>query len=159
MSSHVTYCWLMTFQTSVIQFNNVFPLISSPSYKQQLCLSGRRKNMQFYPKSFVYLEFLSKVLSVPSSPEVVCLIHQTCYWDVGFKMVKWWKDRDCMSGKQLVKDSHSGYSPVNVSRPQGPLTAQSETGTLRMKHRPTSLQLEVTCPSQIIMRTYAISLK
>lgn len=64
-----------------------------------------------------------------------------------------------MSGKQLLMDSHSVYSSVNVSCPQAPLRAQSETGTLHMKHHPTSPQLEVTRPSQILTRTYVISLK
>lgn len=67
-----------------MKFNDTFPLISSPLYMQHLCLA-EKNNMQFVPKSFVYIEFLSKTLSASSSPEVVYLIPQTCYSDVASK--------------------------------------------------------------------------
>lgn len=63
-----------------------------------------------------------------------------------------------MPGKQLLKDPHSGYSPINVKVPTG-TPYITETGTLHVKYHPTYLQLEVACPLQVITRTYISSLK
>lgn len=66
----------MKFQASVLQLNTEFSLNIFPSNKQYLYLPGRKEEHPvFTPNFFVYLEFLSKVLSAPSLLEVICLIH------------------------------------------------------------------------------------